>query len=474
MAKYDYNLIVIGGGSAGLIASLISATLKAKTMLIESDRMGGDCLNTGCVPSKTLIASAKVAQSMRQAKEFGIRSEEPKVDFPSVMRRVHNAIRKIEPNDSIERYTSLGVDCVKGKGKIVDAHRVKVNDDVFAARSIVVASGASPTLPPVPGLRESVPLTTENLWELKTLPKRLVILGGGPIGSELAQAFSRLGSEVTLVEMLDRILPLEDADASAVLTATFQKEGVNILTGWVATRCEPGKLTIKSGEDEQTIDFDNILVATGRAPLVNDMGLQEVGVELNPDRTIKTNDYMQTTVRSIYACGDVVGPYQFTHMASHQAWYASVNSLIRPFWRFKTNMSVVPWATFTDPELARVGLSEQQAKDQNLPHDVTVFPFDDSDRSVAEGTREGFVKLITPRGKDKLLGACIVGVNAGELIASCVNTMSRGGGMDSVLSTIHVYPTRMESIKFAAGKRRKANAPNNLLNYSKHFMRLLR
>lgn len=474
MARYENNLVVVGAGSAGLIASLIGATARAKVVLIEENRMGGDCLNTGCVPSKTLIASARVAHSVRHAEDFGIHSSEVTVDFDQVMGRIRSSIKKIEPNDSVERYTKLGVECIKGRAHLVDPHRVRVNGKEISSRSIVLAIGAEPQIPPVPGLRESNPLTSENLWEIEELPGKLVVIGGGPIGCELAQAFARLGSEVSIVEQVNRLLPMEDRDVSEVVATTFKSEGIRVLAGYRATSCSANQLTVEIGSNLEQLSFDRVLVATGRSPRGENMGLEDAGIERDRNGTILVNDFLQSRVRSIYACGDVVGPYQFTHMASHQAWYATMNALLRPFWRFKLDSSVIPWAVFTDPEVARVGLSEQQLKERNTPYEVTVHEFNDVDRAIADGSTAGFVKLVTKPKSDLLLGASIVGPNAGELISSCISAMTHGYGMNKVLSTLHVYPTRTEAVRLASGALRRKNAPESLLKVAGHLNSLMR
>ncbi|MEM8766235.1 MAG: FAD-dependent oxidoreductase, partial [Pseudomonadota bacterium] len=407
MARYDYNLAVIGGGSAGLIAGLIAATVKAKVVLIERDRMGGDCLNTGCVPSKSLIRAARAAQEMRSAERFGIRSVEPEVDFAAVMARVKSVIATIEPKDSVERYESLGVECIVGDATLEDGHNIRVataaGERKVSARSIVLATGAEPFVPPIPGLRELEPLTSDNVWELKERPERLLVMGGGPIGCELAQSFARLGSKVTLIDMEERLLPREDPETSELLRARFEAEGVDVRLGHRATAVtgreagsRGGVLTAElAGADGATetvaIDFDDILVAVGRAAR-RGSGLEAAGVALNPNGTIAVDDYLRSTsLPSVFACGDAVGPYQFTHMASHQAWYAAVNGLFGRFKKFKVNYSIVPWATYTEPEVARVGLSEAEAKAAGIPHEVVRYDLDDLDRALAEGAPEGWV-----------------------------------------------------------------------------------
>lgn len=468
MSRFENNLVVIGAGSAGLITSLVGATAMAKVVLVERAAMGGDCLNTGCVPSKALIASAKAMQHLRDAEAFGLREVSGTVDFQAVMARVHDVIDTIAPKDSVERYESLGVRCAQGEARLLDGHSVQVDDRVIDARSIVLATGAEPVVPPIPGLAQANPLTSENLWEIRELPRRLLVLGGGPIGCELAQAFHRLGSDVTVVDMEPRLLPREDPDASDHVAGVFAREGISVLTGHRAAQVENGVLSAEpvqaaSGASTAEVPFDRVLVAVGRRARTAGFGLEEAGVACNPDGTVQVDKHLRTTLGSVYACGDVVGPYQFTHMAAHQAWYAGVNALARPFWRFAVNYDVVPWATYTDPEVARVGLSETQAADAGIEVDVTRYELDDLDRGQSDGTTSGFVKLITKRGSDRLLGALIVGPDAGEMISGYVGAMTHGLGLKKLLSTIHIYPTRSEAVKMAAGQWRRANVPRGLL-----------
>ena len=474
MSKHDCNLVVIGAGSAGLIAALIGANAGAKVTLIESYQMGGDCLNTGCVPSKTLIASANVAHTIRQSREYGFSTEDFEVDFAKVRERIRDAIARIEPNDSVERYTQMGVDCLRGHARLVDPHCVLVDDKEISSTSIVLAIGAEPHLPPIPGLSESNPLTSENVWDLEELPNSLAVIGGGPIGCELAQAFSRLGSRVTLIEQLGRLLPGEDQEASSLIEQTFVAEGIDVQTGFSAKSCHNGRLTIENGGSSREVEFDRVLVATGRTPRGKNMGIEDVGVRLRPNQSIAVNDYMQTNIGSIYACGDVVGPHQFTHMAAQQGWYAAMNALLRPFWRFKLDSRIAPWAIFTDPEVARAGLDEQQLVDGGIPYEVTRYEFTDSDRAIAEGQTSGFVKLFTKKRSDQLLGACIVGAHAGDLIQGCIDSMTHGYGLNKVLSTLHVYPTRSEALRLAAGARRRRHMPERLAKIAKRLNELRR
>ena len=466
--RYDNNLAVIGAGSAGLISALIAGTARAKVTLIERDAMGGDCLNTGCVPSKTLIASANLAAAARRAGAYGVHAESVSVDFPAVMARVHDAIATIAPKDSVERYGTLGVDCVLGDAEVVSPHEIRVGDERVTARRIVVASGAGPLVPPIPGLDQTDYLTSENIWSLEALPERLVVLGAGPIGCELAQAFARLGSDVTLVDMAERVLPREDPDASEWVAQSLREDGVDIRLSAAVTSVGSGAVETAAG----SIPVDQLLVALGRRARTSGFGLAESGVELNRDGTIQVDKHMRTSVRSIFAAGDVVGPYQFTHMASHQAWYASVNALADPFWRFALNESVVPWTTFTDPELARVGLSAEEAEAQGIEHGVTLYPLDDLDRAIAEGRTEGFIKLVT-KG-DQVLGATIVGAHAGEMIQAFVSAMTTGMSLKDLLGVIHPYPGFMEATKLAAGQWRRENAPERLLNLARVLNRWTR
>ena len=464
--RFDANLIVIGAGSGGLIAALIAATIKAKVFLIEQHKMGGDCLNTGCVPSKALLASAKVAQHMRDAERFGIVPVQPQVDFAAVMARVKAVIAHIEPKDSVERYSSLGVDCVAGRATLVDPWTVEVEGRRLTARSIVLASGARPAVPPIPGLDAVEYLTSDNVWSLAALPAQLVVLGGGPIGCELAQAFARLGSQVTIVDMLDRLLPREDAEVSSYIERKLQSEGVRVCTGHGAVAVEAGTLRLKGPQGELQLPFSHLLVAVGRKPNSEQLGLAKLGIRTARNGAVEVDERLATAVPNIFACGDLVGPYQFTHMASHQAWYAAVNGLFRGLWSFRVNYRVVPWATFTDPEVAQVGLNERAAIESGVAYDVTRFGFDELDRALAEGESEGWLKVLTRPGSDVILGVTIVGPHAGELIAEAVLAMTHRMGLGKLMAAIHVYPTMMEAHKMAAGSWRRARAPQGLLAFA--------
>ncbi|MCZ8016385.1 MAG: FAD-dependent oxidoreductase [Limnobacter sp.] len=473
-AKFDRNMIVIGAGAAGLVSSYIAAAVKAKVTLIEAHKMGGDCLNFGCVPSKALIKSAKLAHQMRHADQYGLHAATPSFSFKAVMARVHDIIKAIEPHDSVERYTGLGVDVVQGYATIVDPWTVEIKHNTgetsrLTARSIVIAAGASPVVPPLPGIETSGYLTSDTLWDefakREELPKRLVVLGGGPIGSELAQAFARLGSQVTQVELGERIMVREDPEISEMAMASMRADGVNILTQHKAIRFErrgDQKVLITEHQGKQVdIEFDDVICAVGRKARLTGYGLEALGVETN--RTVVTNEYLETLYPNIFAAGDVAGPYQFTHVAAHQAWYASVNALFGHLKKFKVDYSVIPWATFTDPEVARVGLNEQDAKEQGIAYEVTRYGIDDLDRAIADSDAHGVVKVLTVPGKDKILGVTIAGVHAGDLLAEFVLAMKHGLGLNKILGTIHTYPTLAEANKYAAGEWKRAHAPEKLL-----------
>ena len=461
-ARFERNLVVIGAGSAGLVAAYIAAAVRAKVTLIEKGRMGGDCLNTGCVPSKALIRSAKLLSQIRRADEFGLRAS-AQVDFGKVMERVQRVIREIEPHDSVERYTQLGVECIQGEARLTSPWSVEVNGRTLTTRSIVIATGAEPFVPPIPGIRDAECLTSETVWNLRELPPRLLVLGGGPIGCELAQAFARLGSQVTQVEMLPRILPREDAEFSAMVAEQMRADGVNVLTGHKAARFIGRTLVCEHDGTEKQIPFDALLCAVGRVARTRGFGLEALGIGVSKARTVETNEFLQTVYPNIYACGDVAGPYQFTHVGAHQAWYASVNALFGFARKFRADYSVIPWATFTEPEVARVGLNELEARERGVPYEVTVYGLDDLDRAIADGTARGRIKVLTAPGSDRVLGATIAGEHAGDLIAEFVAAMRHGFGLNKILGTIHIYPTLAEANKYAAGAWKKAHAPQRAL-----------
>lgn len=475
--RFDYNLIVIGAGSAGLVASYIAATINARVLLIEKHRMGGDCLNTGCVPSKSLLRTARLLAEARESSHYGVREMKVDFDFAEAMERVQDVISKIEPHDSVERYTSLGVEVMKGEAQIVTPWEVEVDGKRLSAREIVLATGASPLVPDIEGLDTVEFLTSDTVWSLRELPRRLVVLGGGPIGCELTQCFARMGSEVTQVEKSPRLLSREDQDASAAVSARFEREGVRIAVDHEAVRARSsasgkgGVLVCKHEGREIEFEFDVLLVALGRRANIKGFGLEQLGVAIEDKGTVAIDDFTRTSVPSIRACGDVAGPYQFTHFASHQAWYAAVNALIAPFWRFKADYSVIPWTTFTEPEVARVGLSEDEARDQGIAIEVTRYGIDELDRAIADGAATGYVKVLTEPGRDRILGVCIVGAHAGELLAEFVLAMKHGIGLNKILGTIHVYPTMAEANKYVAGNWKRAHAPQHLLEWARRFFR---
>ncbi len=471
--SFDRNMIVIGAGSGGLVASYIAAAVKAKVTLIEKHKMGGDCLNTGCVPSKALIRSARYLDQIRRADEYGLKSAAAEFDFAEVMERVQGVVKKVEPHDSVERFTGLGVEVIEGAAMIKDPYTVEVNGQTLTARNIVISTGARPFVPPIEGIDQIDYLTSDNLWEIRALPKRLVVLGGGPIGCELAQSFARFGSKVSIVEMAPRLMIREDDDVADIVTQRFQAGGIDVLAGHRAKqfKVEGNKKVLVAEFEGQDIEveFDQVLVAVGRIANTTGFGLEELGVKISDRRTVEVNDFLQTNFPNIYACGDVAGPYQFTHTAAHQAWYAAVNSLFGQFKHFKVDYSVIPFATFTDPEVGRVGLNELDAKERGIAYEVTTYGLDDLDRAIADGEDHGFVKVLTVPGKDKILGATIVGEHAGDLIAEFVTAMRHGLGLNKILGTIHIYPTWTEANKFAAGNWKRAHAPKKLLEWVERF-----
>ena len=474
--RFDRNLVVIGAGAAGLVTAYIAAAVKARVTLVEKHKMGGDCLNYGCVPSKALIKTATLARQIRHAADYGIARAGFELDFAQVMERVARVVRDIEPHDSVERYRGLGVDVVLGTATIVDPWHVKVvgedgSEQTLSTRAIVVATGAAPFVPPLPGLDEVGYLTSDTLWELREQPKRLVVLGGGPIGCELAQAFARLGSEVTQVEMLPRLMAREDEEVSAYVRDALQADGVRVLTGHKALRCEREGdarfIVVESEGREQRVGFDRLLVAVGRSARLSGFGLEDLGIPTG--RTVQVDDYLQTIYPNILAAGDVAGPFQFTHTAAHQAWYAAVNGLFGLFKKFKADYRVIPWATFVDPEVARVGLNEQEATAQGVAYEVTRYGIDDLDRAIADSAAHGWVKVLTVPGKDRILGVTIVGAHAGDLLAEYVLAMKHGLGLNKILGTIHTYPTMAEANKYAAGEWKRAHQPHALLRWVERF-----
>ena len=459
-ASFDRNVVVIGAGSGGLVTAYIASAVKARVTLVEKHKMGGDCLNFGCVPSKALIRSAKFLSHVKRSKEFGMQGAEARFDFADVMQRVQTVVDAIEPHDSVQRYSELGVDVVQGTATITSPWSVEVRTvdgkaQTLTTKSIVIAAGARPLVPPIPGLKEMNPLTSDTVWQIRSLPKRLLVLGGGPIGAELTQAFARFGAQVTQVEMAPRIMLREDPEVSEMVMKQFRAEGVNVLVNHKAKefRVENGEKILiaeHNGADVKIV-FDEILCALGRTPNIAGYGLEELGIPTTKTRTVETNEYLETLYPNIYACGDVAGPYQFTHTAAHQAWYAAVNALFGTFRKFKVDYSVIPWATFTEPEVARVGLNEIEAKEKGVDYRAHVYGIDDLDRAIADSEAHGIVKVLVQPGTDKILGVTIVGEHAGDLIAEYVAAMKHGLGLNKILGTIHIYPTLAEANKYAAG-----------------------
>jgi pyruvate/2-oxoglutarate dehydrogenase complex dihydrolipoamide dehydrogenase (E3) component len=475
--RFDRNLIVIGAGSAGLVSAYIAAIAKAKVSLIEAHEMGGDCLNTGCVPSKALLKSARVAHSVRDGARYGVLASEVIIDFPAVMQRLRQVITDIEPHDSVERFSGLGVDCIKGYARFVDPWTVEIarNDGEMqrlTAKAFVIATGAAPVVPPLPGIEQSGYLTSETLWDemakRDTVPKRLAILGGGPIGCELAQAFQRLGSQVTIIEMAERLMLKEDAEAAALVEASLRKEGVDIRTSHKAVRFETkGQLVIAGPGGELTLEYDDIIIAVGRRARVSGFGLEELG--LVRDGKLAVDEYLRTALLHIHVAGDVAGNQQLTHGASHEAWYATVNALARPFKRYKADYRVLPRVTYTDPEVASVGLTEADASEKGIAYDITRYDLDDLDRAIADGEAHGFVKILTVPGKDSILGATIVGSHAGDMIAELVLAMKHNMGLKKIMQAVHSYPSWAEANKYAAGQYGLARQPEGLQRLAKRW-----
>ncbi len=474
--SFERNLVVIGAGAGGLVAAYIAAALKAKVTLVEKRKMGGDCLNTGCVPSKALIRSARLLAQIARASELGIREARADFDFAEIMQRVQRTVRAIEPHDSIERYTALGVEVIEGTAKIISPWEVEIarkdgGTQKLTTRSIVIAAGGRPLVPAIPGLDKTGYLTSDTVWDLRQLPRRLLVLGGGAIGCELAQAFARLGAKVTIVQQGPRLLPREDAEVSELVAHQFRAEGIEVLAGHKATRflIENGEkiLLAEHAGSEARIPFDAVLLAVGRAANLAGYGLEELGVKTA--RTVETNAFLQTNYPNLYAVGDAAGPFQFTHTAAHQGWHAAVNALLGGLWALKADYAAIPWATFTDPEVARVGLNEQEAKEQGIACEVSRYDLRELDRAIVDGATQGFVKVLTVPGKDKILGATIVGEHAGEIIAEYALAMKHGIGLNGILATLHTYPTFAEANKYAAGVWKKAHAPQRLLRWLERF-----
>lgn len=476
--QYTDNLIVIGAGAGGLVSSYIAAVTKAKVTLIEKHKMGGDCLNTGCVPSKALIHAARQAQDMREADKIGVNAGDVSVDFKKVMKSVHQGITDIEPHDSVERYTGLGVHCMEGTATIIDPWTVEIENangekETRTARNLIIAAGARPRVLNIPGIEDVGYFTSDSLWSIEEQPKKLLVVGAGPIGCELAQSFSRLGSEVIIVDPAPHILGREDADVVEAVTNKFQQEKVQLKLGSKPTafKIEDGRklAQLDNGQTQEWVEFDALLMAVGRQANVEGYGLENIDVELNDRGFIEVDEFLQTSVPGVFAVGDVIGGYQFTHVSAHEAWYASVNALFGHLKRFKADYSVVPWATYTDPEVGRVGLNETDAKAQGIPYEVSRFELAELDRAIVDQATTGFVKVLTVPGKDRILGATIVGAIAGELISEFTLAMRHGLGLNKILGTIHPYPTMSEAAKYTAGEWKRNHAPEGLLKWVEKF-----
>lgn len=472
---FDYNMVVIGAGSGGLVTSYIGAATKGKVALIEKHKMGGECLYTGCVPSKALIRSAKFMADIKKCESLGFKNVQVDFEFSDVMERVQRVIKTVEPHDSIERYTQLGVECLTGEAKIISPYEVQVNGKVLTTKNIVIATGARPAIPPIEGIEDVDYLTSDTVWSIREKPEKLLVIGGGPIGSELAQAFSRLGSQVTQVQRGKRLLPREDPEIAQMVLESFRNDGIDVLLEHSPTKFfkRDGKNFLECESNGQRIEipFDKVLLALGRTANTTGFGLEELGVELTSRKTVQVDEYMRTNYPNIYACGDVAGPYQFTHIAAHQAWYCAVNSLISPFYGFKVDYRIVPWCTYTDPEVARSGLNELEAKEQGIPYEVTTYGIDDLDRAITDEAAYGMVKVLTEPGKDKIIGVTIAGLHAGDIIAEYVAAMKNDFGMNKILSTIHIYPTLAESNKFAAGNWKKNQVTEKTLAWGERINR---
>ncbi|GED22831.1 FAD-dependent oxidoreductase [Halomonas halmophila] len=469
-ASFDYDVLVIGGGSAGLVTSYIASAVKSRVALVEREAMGGDCLNTGCVPSKALIRAARAAQQVREAPRMGVHAGEPRIDFGEVMNHVHQVIREVEPHDSEERYTGLGVEVQRGSAKLTSPWTVDVDGRRLSARHIVIATGATPFVPSIPGIEQIEVLTSDNLWSLTELPERLVVMGGGAIGCELGQSFARLGSRVTLVEGTPQLLGREDAEVGELVERTLSDEGVTVHTATQAVEVcvEAGEnwLVVENTAGERSrLAFDRLLVSVGRRANVEGLGLEELGITTRDNGALEVNEQLQTHLPNIWACGDVAGPYQLTHASAHQAWHVAVNALFGEFKRFKVDYRIMPAVTYLQPEVARVGLNEREAQAQGIAYEVTRYEMAESDRAIAERATSGFIKILTPAGKDRILGATLVGEHAGEWLAEVTLAMKQGIGLNKLLGTIHPYPTLSEAVKGSAGLWKNAHKPERLLGW---------
>lgn len=444
-----YNLVVIGAGTAGLVTAAGAAGLGAKVALIERNLMGGDCLNVGCVPSKAIISAARIAASARRGESFGVHVDGVQVDFAKVMHRMRALRAGISHHDSAKRFTDLGVDVFIGDGKFTSNHTVDVEGQTLTFKRAVIATGARAARLPIPGIDAIDPLTNETLFSLTELPKRLTVIGGGPIGSEMAQSFACMGCSVTQIEKADHILAREDADAAKVVQEAMARDGVTFITSAEVKRFEKRgdeKITVfERNGVEHEVAGDEVLIGIGRAPNVDGMGLEDVGVRFDRRSGVEVNDKMQTTNPMIYAAGDVASKYKFTHAADFQARLVIGNALFKG--RSKASSLVIPWATYTSPELAHVGMSTSDAADAGVEIDTYTQPMSGVDRAILEGDTDGFVRVHVKRGTDEIVGATIVAANAGDLISEFTMAMTNGIGLKKIGSTIHPYPTQADAIR---------------------------
>ncbi|TDX28355.1 pyruvate/2-oxoglutarate dehydrogenase complex dihydrolipoamide dehydrogenase (E3) component [Modicisalibacter xianhensis] len=473
---FDYDILVIGGGSAGLVTSYIASAVRARVALVERDAMGGDCLNTGCVPSKALIRAARAAQNIRDSKRLGVHAGNPHIDFGEVMDHVRGVIQEVAPHDSEERYTGLGVEVKRGTARLRSPWSVDVDGKPLTARHIVLATGATPKVPSIPGIGQIEVLTSENLWTLTELPLRLVVLGGGAIGCELGQSFARLGSQVTLIEGGEQLLGREDEEVGELVADMLAGEGLKIMT-----RTKALEVLVENGEQQLLVEvsdglrmhvpFDRLLVSVGRQANVDGLGLEAMGIATRDNGTLEVNEQLQTWLPNIWACGDVAGPYQLTHAAAHQAWHVAINALFGEFKRFKVDYRVMPSVTYLQPEVARVGINEREAKAQGIDYEITRYDMADSDRAIAERATTGFVKILTVPGKDRILGATLVGESAGEWLAELTLAMKQNIGLNKLLGTIHPYPTFSEAVKGSAGVWKNTHKPERVLGWLSRYFR---
>ena len=483
--KYDFNLIVIGGGSAGLVCSYLASAMKAKVALVEKHKMGGDCLNTGCVPSKSLIRSAKMLSLQKKAGAMGFQSLSIDYQFQDIMDRVQKIIKKIEPHDSPERYKKLGVHCFSSHAEVLSPYEVLIGEKVYTTKAIVIATGAVPKIFPFPGLDQIDYKTSENIWNLKSCPQKLLVLGGGPIGCELAQCFQRLGAQVTVIDLAPRLVFRLDKKVSDILSSQFLKEGLQILTSHQVEKFDlkdSGEkiLTLKDKQGrKKTIPFDEVLIALGREPRIKGFGLEKLNLKASRQGGLQCDSFMSTNYPNIFVCGDVTGLFQFTHMAAYEAYFACINALFRPYTHFlppwiknkflKANYCISPWALYTDPEVACAGMNTLQAKEKNIPYESTIYNLEDLDRAITDSEDQGYIEVLTPPKKDQILGVTIVHSRASEMISEFVLAMSHKLGLTDILKTIHIYPTFSEANKFISGKWRQKHKPEKILNLLKKF-----